>query len=613
MVTSCTVDGAGTYGIAMYGGLLEKTIVDGTDIIVDPTTDVRDCIITGDIAMAYGTTPDTVGVATEDPLFCSDEYTLRVDSYGSPRNNPSETLIGAHPVACWSGILQRSTSYEGTITLEGTATVDTSLVLEFEAGTTINAEAVAKAEVQGVLLLSGDSSDSVVVESSGGWDGISVEAGGSLGVQYASIRGATDCVYAVDSAGLADSIGLSHVTLEDFDASGVWLERTQGGSGATFNGEYLVVNLTGGTNWGIIVDAGSASGSGYSVDLGEVAITGASGDLGGILVNDEGDGGTRAQLSQVTVSGLTSGAGIQVEGYSPKIHDVTVSNCKWGFKLLGSSSPTLKQYDAGDTIVVSDGTTGIYVGDSSDPTLQGVGVSNPSGGTGLYTASSASGDFSELRISAGSYGVQVYGTNSHTLRDSKITGFSLQGVRVGAAGDIDLGTSNDHGDNDIHSSESTVSKYVSAKNHLGSLGPVPAEYNWWGEYPPPSSMFTTSQVDYTPASGSAHHPLSLEDRIEVVQVPTILSPSLRFSPNPFHTGGVLEFAIPEATDYRVELYSLTGRLVKSLGAGFAAQQEVRRVTWDGHGDGGRRVATGVYFLRLVAGGEVLVKKIVRLP
>jgi flagellar hook assembly protein FlgD len=52
---------------------------------------------------------------------------------------------------------------------------------------------------------------------------------------------------------------------------------------------------------------------------------------------------------------------------------------------------------------------------------------------------------------------------------------------------------------------------------------------------------------------------------------------------------------------RLEVYDATGRLVRVLRDGVVEQAAARMAVWDGTDDGGRPVASGVYFYRLEAG------------
>jgi endoglucanase len=83
------------------------------------------------------------------------------------------------------------------------------------------------------------------------------------------------------------------------------------------------------------------------------------------------------------------------------------------------------------------------------------------------------------------------------------------------------------------------------------------------------------------------------------------------APNPFREGTTIEYSLARQADVRLEIHDLAGRVVAVL-------TEERRgpgphaTRWDGRTDGGRRVASGVYFVRLAAGREVAVRRIVLL-
>jgi hypothetical protein len=71
-------------------------------------------------------------------------------------------------------------------------------------------------------------------------------------------------------------------------------------------------------------------------------------------------------------------------------------------------------------------------------------------------------------------------------------------------------------------------------------------------------------------------------------------------PNPFTSSTTVSFELSRAAEVSVEVFDLTGRKVKSLAAG-RAEAGGHRVTWDGTNENGRRVASGIYFLRLDTG------------
>jgi len=110
-----------------------------------------------------------------------------------------------------------------------------------------------------------------------------------------------------------------------------------------------------------------------------------------------------------------------------------------------------------------------------------------------------------------------------------------------------------------------------------------------------SAVFTI----YTPASDAGSLP-----------APATLAPP---APNPFNPRTALSFTLAEAGPARLAVYDLQGRLVRRLHDGeLAAGAHVR--TWDGRGDGGRRLAGGPYLVRLDASGAPpQTRKVVLLP
>lgn len=76
------------------------------------------------------------------------------------------------------------------------------------------------------------------------------------------------------------------------------------------------------------------------------------------------------------------------------------------------------------------------------------------------------------------------------------------------------------------------------------------------------------------------------------------------SPNPFNPRTTLRFAIPEPGPVRLRLHDAMGRVVRTLVDRSIATTGWHDVTWDGRDDSGGRVASGVYFARVEAVGEV---------
>jgi hypothetical protein len=83
------------------------------------------------------------------------------------------------------------------------------------------------------------------------------------------------------------------------------------------------------------------------------------------------------------------------------------------------------------------------------------------------------------------------------------------------------------------------------------------------------------------------------------------------APNPFRIATAIGFALPKASDVRLRIYDVAGRLVRTLQSGtLAAGRHVR--VWDGRTDAGAQASPGVYFSRLEAGGRVQSRRVVML-
>jgi hypothetical protein len=83
-------------------------------------------------------------------------------------------------------------------------------------------------------------------------------------------------------------------------------------------------------------------------------------------------------------------------------------------------------------------------------------------------------------------------------------------------------------------------------------------------------------------------------------------------PNPFQSRTVLAYAL--ARDGRVDLniYDVSGRLVRALVSGAVQEAGPHSVEWDGRDGAGAATGAGLYFGRLEAGGESDVRRVVRI-
>jgi hypothetical protein len=83
-------------------------------------------------------------------------------------------------------------------------------------------------------------------------------------------------------------------------------------------------------------------------------------------------------------------------------------------------------------------------------------------------------------------------------------------------------------------------------------------------------------------------------------------------PNPFNPSTRIVYEVPTGSeDVSLSIYDVGGRLVRTLVRNQRVSGE-RSVVWDGHDDGGRRVASGVYFYRLTTPASSQTRKMVLL-
>jgi hypothetical protein len=86
----------------------------------------------------------------------------------------------------------------------------------------------------------------------------------------------------------------------------------------------------------------------------------------------------------------------------------------------------------------------------------------------------------------------------------------------------------------------------------------------------------------------------------------------RATPNPFRSETTIELALRQQGEVSLDVYDLSGRHVSSLLRG-TQPAGVRLVRWDGRGDGGVRMAPGVYLLRLDADGKKSSRRVLLVP
>ena len=83
-------------------------------------------------------------------------------------------------------------------------------------------------------------------------------------------------------------------------------------------------------------------------------------------------------------------------------------------------------------------------------------------------------------------------------------------------------------------------------------------------------------------------------------------------PNPFNPTTTIEFHLAKRTSVTLAIYDAAGRKVRTLVSNRMTEAGTHAVNWDGRGDEGNRLASGVYFASFTAEGQVTAKKLVLL-
>ena len=85
----------------------------------------------------------------------------------------------------------------------------------------------------------------------------------------------------------------------------------------------------------------------------------------------------------------------------------------------------------------------------------------------------------------------------------------------------------------------------------------------------------------------------------------------RVAPNPFVDRTRLQLSLAHASPVDVLVYDVLGRTVRHVAAGAWLPAGAHTISWDGRRDNGAACAAGVYFVRARAGGQWLVRRVVK--
>jgi len=109
------------------------------------------------------------------------------------------------------------------------------------------------------------------------------------------------------------------------------------------------------------------------------------------------------------------------------------------------------------------------------------------------------------------------------------------------------------------------------------------------------------------ARGHDNRDLQVNTSIDTPDLPTAFALGMNY-PNPFNPSTTIAFDLPQAAGVRLGVYSLDGRLVRTL-VHETITAGRHSVEWNGRDGDGRLAATGTYVMRLEANGLRLVRKV----
>ncbi len=190
-----------------------------------------------------------------------------------------------------------------------------------------------------------------------------------------------------------------------------------------------------------------------------------------------------------------------------------------------------------------------------------------------------------------------YGLNCEKLSLPSLNWCSVIGnkmgvvCRTGAYPNLGNTLDPNSGHNSIYSNHQAA-----VANYTLQGTPIQARRNWWGSAPPAGRLFV-GYVAYTPWLEQAPDPTLYASAAPEFDAVYGLGQN---HPNPFNPVTTLTFSVPPAAgDVLLTVHDIAGRLIRTLHNGPATPGS-HEIVWDGRDDLGNRVASGVYFARMVA-------------
>jgi len=119
----------------------------------------------------------------------------------------------------------------------------------------------------------------------------------------------------------------------------------------------------------------------------------------------------------------------------------------------------------------------------------------------------------------------------------------------------------------------------------------------WNDLPDNISVFGTSVVAYVVEWNS----------VSSVRTPDVPGIVMRASPNPFSGSSRISFTTPDTRPAVVKIFDVSGRRVREFSVPGGRDHAV---DWDGKGEGGKQVPSGIYFCRVETASGFAVGRLV---
>jgi hypothetical protein len=172
-------------------------------------------------------------------------------------------------------------------------------------------------------------------------------------------------------------------------------------------------------------------------------------------------------------------------------------------------------------------------------------------------------------------------------------------------------------DGPVSATPVTINALLDLNNGTWALEPLPLDGNGDvdQELATPASMIEqmTLVMSNTSRTLSQNVTVSVIEGSGSVAVPgaaELLGTTTHNFPNPFNPTTLISYDLPVDAPVSLEVFDSNGRLVRTLIERRTVKAGLNQVRWDGRGDAGEQLATGVYYYRLTAGPRELYRKMI---